>query len=227
MNVILIPYRDRGDELKYFLENSYPLLKTHLENLKIIIIEQDKGKAFNRGLTLNIGFNEMNKLNIDNCYYYTHDVDVNPHEETIKRIYCKKIEENHIMGIYTSRCNTLGGIIKFDSQTFQKINGFPNDFWGWGCEDKDLQNRVEFKKINITKNILNNSPEAKTHFKIFDNNKRDMKIPFYGFVYRKWKTLKESDKEKYISGNGLTTLKYEIIDKKKLSEDIIKIKVKV
>lgn len=227
MNVILIPYRDRGDELKYFLENSYPLLKAHLENLKIIIIEQDKGKAFNRGLTLNIGFNEMNKLNIDNCYYYTHDVDVNPHEETIKRIYCKKIEENHIMGIYTSRCNTLGGIIKFDSQTFQKINGFPNDFWGWGCEDKDLQNRAELKKINITKNILNHSPEAKTHFKIFDNSKRDMKMPFHRFVYRKWKTLKESDKEKYISGNGLTTLKYEIIDKKKLSEDIIKIKVKV
>ncbi len=39
-NIILIPYRKRETHLKYFIENTVPLLKKHLENLKIVIIEQ-------------------------------------------------------------------------------------------------------------------------------------------------------------------------------------------
>ena len=62
------------------------------------------------------------------------------------------------MGIYTSHCNTLGGIIKLNDKTIQKINGFPNNIWGWGTEDKALQNRAEFyniKKITLLTNKLN------------------------------------------------------------------------
>ena len=54
-----------------------------------------------------------------------------------------KRKDNNIIGIYTSKHNTLGGIIKFTTNNFEKINGFPNNFWGWGVEDKALQNRVD------------------------------------------------------------------------------------
>ena len=57
-------------------------------------------------------------------------VDINPTEDTIKSIYTKEVLDHSIMGIYTSRCNTLGGIIKMRSSTFETINGFPNNFLG-------------------------------------------------------------------------------------------------
>ncbi len=153
-NIILIPYRKREKHLKHFLENTVPLLRKHFENPKIVIIEQANDKLFNRGLLLNIGFKE--NLNYEDSLFFTHDVDVNPREQTIITYYKDNIpDENTIKGIYTSRFNTLGGVICFKKEPFLKINGFPNNFWGWGIEDKVLQNRAEFHKINTPKNILN------------------------------------------------------------------------
>ena len=39
--------------------------------------------------------------------------------------------------------------------TIQKINGFPNDVWGWGTEDKALQNRTEYYNIKKITNLTN------------------------------------------------------------------------
>tara|TARA_B100000795_G_C22805879_1_gene444842 strand:+ start:3861 stop:4532 length:672 start_codon:yes stop_codon:yes gene_type:complete len=222
INTILIPYRDRKSDLKYFLNNSYPLLNKHLEGLKILIIEQVDGKPFNRGKTLNIGFMES-----ESDYYFTHDVDINPTEETIKSIYKKDVLDHRIVGIYTSCCNTLGGIIKMKSSTFETINGFPNNFWGWGCEDKDLQNRAEFKKVNITKNILNNNPNKEKYFTIFDSGERDKKMPNHNFVYNIWKNVGLEEKERYIKDNGLSTLNYKIIKEELLMENVKKITVEI
>ena len=36
----------------------------------------------------------------------------------------------------------LGGIVIMHYNLFEKINGFPNNFWGHGGEDTDLQNRA-------------------------------------------------------------------------------------
>ena len=37
----------------------------------------------------------------------------------------------------------FGGVSGLTVEQFQKINGFPNAFWGWGGEDDDLWNRYE------------------------------------------------------------------------------------
>ena len=222
-NTILVPYRNRDRDLKYFLENSYPLLKKNMDNLKIVVIEQVDGKPFNRGKTLNIGFNESYS-----DYYFTHVVDTNPMEETIKSIYIKGVEEDHIMGIYTSCCDTLGGIIKLRKSSFEKINGFPNNFWGWGCEDKDLQNRVEFRKLKVTKNILNDNPQKDKYFKIFkDQGDCDNRMPNHIFVYDLWKNIPYEKKEKYITNNGLSNLEYKVIKDEMIMEDVRKILVDI
>ena len=31
---------------------------------------------------------------------------------------------------------------------FNKINGYPNDYWGWGGEDVDLQHRAKILERN-------------------------------------------------------------------------------
>ena len=75
--VIIIPYRDRQKHLEYYLKNSYPKLKNIIPNLEIIIVEQTFGKKFNRGATINIGYNYYNN---PDYYYITQDVDTNPNE---------------------------------------------------------------------------------------------------------------------------------------------------
>ena len=140
-NIIVIPFRDRDTHLEYFIKNTVPLLQEHLPNSKVVVVEQNEGKLFNRGMLLNVAFKEYeNKTN----YFFTHDVDINPTKKCIEKYYTQLVDEEHVLGIYTSHCNTLGGIIKMKDSTIHKINGFPNDIWGWGAEDKALQNRTEY-----------------------------------------------------------------------------------
>lgn len=49
----------------------------------------------------------------------------------------------------------MGGIIKIRNEDIHTISGFPNDIWGWGAEDKALQNRAEFYGVKILKNLMN------------------------------------------------------------------------
>ncbi len=34
---------------------------------------------------------------------------------------------------------------------FMLVNGFSNMFWGWGGEDDDMFNRLQEKKLNISR----------------------------------------------------------------------------
>jgi len=216
--IIIIPYRAREKHLEYYIENTVPLLKKHIPNGKVVIIEQDwNNKLFNRGCLLNIGVKEYENKTI---HCMTQDVDINPFEETIIKYYKDSININSIKGIYTSMCNTLGGIIKFQSKTFFLINGFPNNIWGWGHEDKALQNRAEFKKINISKNILNNDPNQKKYFLRFnDINDRN---PYKG---KSFYNIKSDETE--LQSSGLNNLQYKILERKDINDYVEIIKVNI
>ena len=227
MNIILIPYRNREEHLKYFIENSYPILKKILKELQIIIIEQTCDKLFNRGKLLNVGFT---LYKIKGTNFFTHDVDINPTIETIEKYYTKNVKDNEIMGIYTSACNTLGGIIKFQEKEYLKTNGFPNEIWGWGTEDKALQNRAEFKDIKISKNILNNDPKKDQIFKIFDNVDDRIKVNMnknWFSHYRLFEKLSNDEREKQIMSDGLNNLTFEIKNIEEINKDIKKITVEI
>lgn len=227
MNIILIPYRNRGEHLEYFIKESYPSLKKEMSDVKIVIIEQREGKLFNRGKLLNIGFILYKNTGVN---FFTHDVDINPRIDTIKELYNKDIEDDEIMGIYTSACNTLGGIIKFKKKAYVKINGFPNEIWGWGTEDKALQNRAEFNKIKISKNILNNDKEKEKYFKIFDDVDDRMKVNMsknWLMHYKLFATLKDDEKKKEINQDGLNNLTFKIEKIENINDDIKKITVNI
>lgn len=226
-NVIIIPYRNRKEHLDLFIKDVIPLFEKYLKPFKLVIVEQNEGKLFNRGMLLNIGFNEYKDKS---RFFFTHDVDIYPNEKCIKELYTKQ-EENNIVGIYTSQCNTLGGIIKFTSKNFQKLNGFPNNFWGWGVEDKALQNRVEYMKIQVNKNILSNNSNRFDYFNIKnDINDRHMDNFFNDkthFEYDIFNTLIDSIKIKYIMHSGLNTLDYKIITREIINENVDIIKVSI
>jgi predicted glycosyltransferase involved in capsule biosynthesis len=50
---------------------------------------------------------------------------------------------------YTNNPSYFGGIVLFTANVFESINGFPNNFWGWGGEDDEIFRRVKQKGLVI------------------------------------------------------------------------------
>lgn len=226
-NIILIPYRNRKEHLDYFLTHSWKLIKEHLPNTKLVIIEQGEGKLFNRGKILNVGFKEyLDKTR----YFITQDVDVNPNEQSII-LYNKFPLDNEIIGIYNSPCKTLGGIIKISNEDIIKINGMPNDFWGWGVEDRVLYNRAMYHKYSISFNILSRTEKASKMFKSFNNiNDRNKSTSFSKnthFEYNIFNTLSNEKQLQHIMTSGLNNLEYTILERRDLEENVELIRVSI
>jgi len=226
--IIIIPYRNRERHLKYFIDNSVPLLKKHMDNMKVVIVEQTQGKPFNRGKLLNVVFKEYE----DECkYIITHDVDINPKKKAITELYNGEVDDNVFKGILTSPCDTLAPIFKTNIKNLFVINGFPNNIWGWGVEDKAIQNRVEFYKLNIEKNLKNPRDKVGTdnevfqsYFKAFnDINDRDRRFEskHHELHYIMWKNLSNIEKDKCIIGNGIDSLTYKLVTKEIIEEGVI------
>jgi len=224
--IICIPYRNRAAHLALFIENTVPKLP---ENFHVLIVEQSEdNQLFNRGKLLNIAFAEFKEKT---KYFITHDVDINPTQETIDALYTKRVEENAVLGIYTSHYNTLGGIVKFRATTIHTCNGFINDYWGWGVEDKALQNRCDFYGFKIEKTILSNDVKRHTYFSILNDINDRAKSPDIEprtlFEYQGFQRLTYEKKRQSILRSGLNTLEYEVLERNDICENVTHIVVKL
>ena len=225
-NLIIVPFRKREPHLEIFMEDAVPLFRKYLAPFKVVVVEQtDDGQLFNRGQVINIGFNEYKN---QAKYIYTHDVDICPTDECVREIYTKT-PLTDIMGIYTSCWDTLGGIVKMDVKTYEDINGFPNTYWGWGVEDKALQNRAETYDKKISKNILNNDPQRFNFFTIRNDISDAIRSGDFHFrtefEYNIFHRLAYSDRVYCVRTSGLNTLKYNVIERRQLDTDVDLIKV--
>jgi hypothetical protein len=145
---VIVPYRNRYEHLIQFEESITEYLKSKNIHFKIIIVEQDDAKLFNRGMLCNIGFLESQKYNCD--YVVIHDVDMLP----IDIDYSYSTTPVHLATNDIPFESYFGGITIFPSDIFEKINGFSNLYWGWGFEDDDLRYRCVKNNIPFAKHIV-------------------------------------------------------------------------
>lgn len=209
--LIIIPYRDRQKQLDFFINNVVPMFNKILPSSRVVIIEQSQEELFNRGALLNAG-----ALIYEGKYkeIITHDVDLYPREHFAIKHY--KLKFNGVLGLCCSPCNTLGGVVKIPGKFFTKVGGFPNNFWGWGVEDKAFQNRVEFFNIPIKKIILRNRPGFTENFdfdeKKFESKKDSFRYFYnYRIQYEKWASLSEARQMRIVNSSGLKNLNFRII----------------
>ena len=236
--IIIIPYRNRKAQLEAFIAKVVPLFQRVLKSFKVVVVEQAEGKLFNRGALLNIGYQECiangasaSSSASDRTWFFNHDVDVYPNEACVEKYYINHSTntKSGFVGIITPPCDTLGTVIKFSAPEFARCNGYPNNFWGWGVEDKALQNRVELAGIPISKVFYHDSPELQQWFEIkndVDDRVKDREFQMKThFEYDTFKYLPATHKSRYVMLSGLNNLKYEVFYREAIGENVELIKV--
>ncbi len=166
---VIVPYRNRYEHLQEFKKSVVEYLESKNIDFKIIIVEQDNAKLFNRGMLCNIGFIEAQKENCD--YIVIHDVDMIP----VDVDYSYSNVPIHLATDNIPFESYFGGMTLFPTDVFEKINGFSNLYWGWGFEDDDLRYRCVRKSIPFAKII--NDTFTKQKLPIFNGVNAYAKIP--------------------------------------------------
>uniref|UniRef100_A0A8C1KA85 Beta-1,4-galactosyltransferase n=1 Tax=Cyprinus carpio TaxID=7962 RepID=A0A8C1KA85_CYPCA len=151
---IIIPFRNRGEHLKYWLHYLHPILQRQQLDYGIYVIQQDGEGTFNRAKLLNVGYVEALKEYDYDCFIFS-DVDIIPMDD--RNTYMCSSQPRHLsvsmdkFGFRLPYKQYFGGVSAISKGQFQKINGFPNNYWGWGGEDDDIFNRLVFQGMKISR----------------------------------------------------------------------------
>ena len=145
---IIVPYRDRRKQLDIFIPHMDSFLKDKGIDYQIIVAEQRDDRPFNRGKLCNIVFNTVKD---DFDYFCFHDVNLLPLTDDSDYSYPKK--PTHLASIVDDEFipyeEFIGGVFLINKEHFEQINGFCDEYWGWGYEDNDLLERMRAKNIPL------------------------------------------------------------------------------
>ena len=221
---IIVPYRDREEHLKQFI----PYMKNYLTRkgftFDFYVIEQEQGRPFNRGKLLNVGFDISSKKEKYKNFCF-HDVDLLPvnvdYSHTEKPTHLSSEVEQFgwryppILNGFEYP-NIFGGITLFTEEIFKLVNGYNNDYWGWGAEDDDLLQRIRFKNMKEERRI----PGATRSLKHPVNHNRE------DYIKNIENLNKMRSGEIEYEKNGLSNLDYKIL-KDKSNEDCFMYEVNI
>jgi hypothetical protein len=222
---IILIYRNNLDNSRLVEKRKYIYwmnsILNNICNYDIILVEQNYTDKFNIGKLKNIGFHYLTnvlKKNYDN--YIFSDIDMIPDSNLLP--YFFKIT-NSINGLaYTGtryeaidkniHTPFVGGVISCTKQVILKLNGYPNNFYGWQGEDLNLLLRMYDNNmplyINKTGSVIDTEEDVNFNNKdiSYKLNELNTKNEREEFVYEKIVNYKD-----YIN-NGISTLKYNIIE---------------
>ena len=144
---VIVPYRNREQHLKSFIPHMEKSLADEKIPFDIFIVEQYDDKPFNRAKLLNVGFNECKEYD----YFAFHDVDMLPIDSDYSfpdgPTHLSSEVEQFNWGLPYD--GYFGGVTLFDKESFLKINGYSNEYWGWGAEDDDVLYRCHLAELKV------------------------------------------------------------------------------
>uniref|UniRef100_A0A8C9FG25 Beta-1,4-galactosyltransferase n=1 Tax=Pavo cristatus TaxID=9049 RepID=A0A8C9FG25_PAVCR len=156
---ILIPHRNRERHLLYLLEHLHPFLQRQQLEYGIYVIHQVGQLCRGWRGCLHYYLSVLLLVGRNNC------------------------------GRALRYQGYFGGVTALTRDQFSKVNGFSNNYWGWGGEDDDLRIRVEMQKMRV----MRPSADVARYTMIFHNrdhgneeNRERMKL--LRQVSRTWKT---------------------------------------
>lgn len=207
---ILVPFRDRFDELLEFVPHMSKFLHSQHISYKILVVNQIDHYRFNRAALINVGY-LLTKNNSD--YIAIHDVDLLPLNPMLSYDY-PHAGPHHIASpqyhpIYNYD-NYFGGILVIKNLHFELVNGMSNRYFGWGLEDDEFFTRIKDVRLNISRpeNLKTNRTNTFHHIHT-NRRKRDMSR-----VGDQRSILRKRDRE-----TGLNNIKFKLIQRHQLNID--------
>jgi N-terminal domain of galactosyltransferase/N-terminal region of glycosyl transferase group 7 len=211
---IVVPYRDRTQHLASFV----PHMIAYFEHDKldkqiavtINIIEQTPGAPFSRGQLANAGF----LLTRDTSdYVCIHDVDYLPmwadyswSPNPARLIW-------HGLSLGEDRFQFFGAVTLLDNAVFAKVNGFPNCYWGWGPEDRELGFRCRTQGFEIERRDGTYIPLKHPHAGFSEPGTYSPEAQRTMELYKK----RQQRLAELAAEDGVSTLKFDLIKKNPLA----------
>ncbi|KAM9319291.1 beta-1,4-galactosyltransferase 3-like [Gastrophryne carolinensis] len=155
---VIIPHRNREAHLRTLLYYLHPFLQRQQLHYAIFVIHQTGNGTFNRAKLLNIGVREALRYDDWDCLVL-HDVDLVP-ENDYNLYICDESCPKHLSSAMDKFQYSLpywayfGGVSALTPDQFMKINGFPNNYWGWGGEDDDIATRIRLAGMSLARTPL-------------------------------------------------------------------------
>lgn len=173
---IIVPYRDRQEQLDRFITHIDQFFQDKDIEYDVLVVEQDNDKPFNRGKLLNVGFLELYE-NYD--YFCFHDVDMLPEDADYSYVnkpthMAVEVENNEWELLYP---DYFGGVTLFPTDQFFQVNGYSNEYWGWGFEDDDLLIRCKNSSLPLDVIAFGEEHKRISHFLDFDGETDYVEIP--------------------------------------------------
>jgi N-terminal region of glycosyl transferase group 7/N-terminal domain of galactosyltransferase len=149
---VIVPYRDRAEHLATFV----PHLMRFLQESRhaggaahtIHVVEQLDARPFNRGKLLNCGFAIAEGIA---DYFVFHDVDYLPLSADYSWVDQPTRLIWHGLVLRERYDSFFGAVIALNKEQFRMVNGFSNEYWGWGPEDVDLRLRCERRGLPVAR----------------------------------------------------------------------------
>ncbi|CAJ0571380.1 unnamed protein product, partial [Mesorhabditis spiculigera] len=201
---VIVPFRDRLPHLRILLHNLIGLLQKQQIDFAVFTVEPIHNNTFNRAKLMNIGYKEALKLYPWNCFIF-HDVDLIPEDD--RNLYSCPQQPRH-MSVAIDKFKYIlpyrsifGGISAMTKEHMEKMNGFSNDYWGWGGEDDDMSSRVVYAGYKISR-----YPKAIARYKMIKHSEEKKSNPVNPCRHK----LMGKTRRRY-KKDGLANLRYKTI----------------
>lgn len=204
---VIVPFREREPHLAVLLPKLEQALAARRIDYRVIVVEQAAGSLFSRARTINVG-TAIAADTVD--YFCFHDVDMYPEQadygcpsqplRLIKRFTTTFRPRSEITGYYFS------GAIAICREQFIAVNGFDNNFVGFGSQDEDfflrclLAGLVPHEDRQGVFGELENPPAERSRqmLRVRRRNKRRL-------VWQSWRNR--------VGRSGLSDLRYRLLDR--------------
>ena len=206
--------------------------RDHSFDWRVVFVEQsDDGQLFNRGKLLNIGYRiaHSSKLwrqcttgaahdrgMIEFVSIVTHDVDMLPVSPNRPMHYAPTSEIRHLASAVDQYHRRLpyeeyfGGVLSMPDEHWRKINGFPNDFWGWGSEDDMVYLRLYHLALPFGRLVPQSLGRYETIKEDHHADSKEKSLSLNQAKYGAFMALDARDKQAAMASNGFNTTQFQV-----------------